>query len=63
MDKDSRMSIHQATVSYDAPRSTISDKILNNTLCSVQNLEHFMIIAFCIMICLECNYSVALFIK
>ena len=68
-----------ATVSYDVPRSTISDKILkkflwinvhgpeycdsDNTVCSVRNFAHCPIITFCIKICLECNYLVALFIK
>ena len=35
----------------------------DNNICSVQNLAHSPIITYWIMICLECNYCVALFIK
>ena len=42
-----------------APNTDMSD----NTICSVGNLAQCPIITFCIKLCLECNYSVALFIK
>ena len=41
-----------------APNSNTCTVMSDNTICSVQNLAHSSIIAFCIMICLECNYSV-----
>ena len=42
-----------------APNTVISD----NTIWSVRNLVQCRIITFCIKIYLECNYSIALFIK
>ena len=42
-----------------APNTIMSD----NTICSVLNLVQCPINTFCIKICLECNYWVALFIK